>query len=93
MVRCFIHRFEKLLTSWAEAMKLKVYDPDDKVRAAVCKAYGELDFETAAYHVSEETLRQIGSRSLDRKVSGSQAYRLLSDVSCSTLFVLRRSML
>jgi sister-chromatid-cohesion protein PDS5 len=70
MVRGFTHSLENLLISWSEAMKLKVFDPDDKVRAAVCKAYGELDFETAAYHVSEETLRQIGSRCLDRKVSG-----------------------
>lgn len=55
----------------AEAMKAKVLDPDDKVRAAVCKAYGELDFETAAYHASEETLRQIAGRCLDRKVDST----------------------
>lgn len=49
-------------------MRAKAFDPDDKVRAAVCKAYGELDFETVTYHVSEDTLRQIGSRCLDKKV-------------------------
>ena len=52
-------------------MKAKVLDPDDKVRAAVCKAYGELDFETAAYHVSETMLRKIGERLLDKKVHQS----------------------
>ncbi|PVF91902.1 hypothetical protein CPB86DRAFT_777592 [Serendipita vermifera] len=50
-----------------EAMEAKVHDPDDKVRAAVCKMYGELDFETAAYHVSEKMLRTIAGRCLDKK--------------------------
>jgi sister-chromatid-cohesion protein PDS5 len=51
-----------------EAMEAKAHDPDDKVRAAVCKMYGELDFETAAYHVSEKMLRTIAGRCMDKKV-------------------------
>ncbi len=52
-------------------MKVKIFDPDDKIRAAVCKAYGELDFETATYHASEDMLRKVGDRLLDKKVSMS----------------------
>ena len=51
-----------------DAMLAKAMDPDDKVRAAVCKAYGELDFETSAYHASELMLRTIAGRCLDKKV-------------------------
>ncbi|KAG8757054.1 hypothetical protein FRC14_002423 [Serendipita sp. 396] len=50
-----------------EAMKLKAMDPEEKIRAAVCKALGELDYETAAYHVSEELLRVIANRCLDKR--------------------------
>jgi sister chromatid cohesion protein PDS5 len=56
-------------------MKAKVLDPDDKVRAAVCKAYGELDFETAAYHASESMLRKLGERLLDKKVNPGSTYQ------------------
>lgn len=56
-------------------MKAKIFDPDDKVRAAVCKAYGELDFETAAYHASEAMLRKLGERLLDRKVNPVSTYQ------------------
>ena len=65
-----------------EAMKAKICDPDDKVRAAVCKAYGDLDFETAAYHASESMLRLIGDRLLDKKVKVSHSPRL---ARCLTL--------
>ena len=49
-------------------MLAKAMDPDDKVRAAVCKAYGELDFETSTYHASEKMLRTIAGRCMDKKV-------------------------
>jgi hypothetical protein len=49
-------------------MKTKILDPDEKVRQTVCKVYGELDYETAAYHVTEEMLVAIGKRCLDTKV-------------------------
>lgn len=43
-------------------------DGDDKVRAAVCKVYAHLDYETALHHVSVEQLKQLSERMLDRKV-------------------------
>lgn len=49
-------------------MKTKILDPDEKVRQAVCKVYGELDYETAAYHVGEDMLMAVGHRCLDTKV-------------------------
>lgn len=54
-------------------MKTKILDPDEKVRHTVCKIYGELDYETAAYHVNEDMLRAIGYRCLDTKVRGPHA--------------------
>lgn len=42
-------------------------DPDEKVRAAVCKAYGQIGYETALHHVSIEQLRQLAARGADRK--------------------------
>ncbi|KAG6864378.1 hypothetical protein C0991_010047 [Blastosporella zonata] len=52
-----------------EALKAKLLDPDEKVRAAVCRVYGQLDFETALHHVSEEQLRALGERGADKKQS------------------------
>ena len=43
-------------------------DPDDKVRAAVCKLIGLMDYETALHHVSEELLKAVGERTMDKKV-------------------------
>jgi hypothetical protein len=46
---------------------MKILDPDDKVRAAVCKLYGALDYETAAHHVEEEQLKLVADRCKDKK--------------------------
>ncbi|KAG8829342.1 hypothetical protein FRC17_006732 [Serendipita sp. 399] len=54
-------------TDIGEAMKAKTQDPEEKIRAAVCKAFGDLDFETSAYHVSEDMLRAIAGRCLDKR--------------------------
>lgn len=43
-------------------------DPDEKIRAAACKVYSHLDYETALHHVSETQLRTLGERALDKKV-------------------------
>ena len=51
-----------------DALSTKFLDPDDKVRAAVCKVYSQLDYETALHHVSEAQLRVVAERGLDRKV-------------------------
>lgn len=45
-------------------------DPDDKVRAATCKLYAQLDFETALHHVSAVQLKALSERALDKKVTG-----------------------
>ncbi|RXW15368.1 hypothetical protein EST38_g10488 [Candolleomyces aberdarensis] len=45
----------------------KVFDPDEKVRAAVCKVYSQLDYESALHHVSEGQLKAVAGRGLDKK--------------------------
>ncbi|KAI0064905.1 cohesin-associated protein Pds5 [Artomyces pyxidatus] len=52
-----------------EAMQAKLLDPDEKVRAAVCKLYSQLDYEAALHHVSQQQLRNVAGRSLDKKNS------------------------
>ncbi|CCM05112.1 uncharacterized protein FIBRA_07319 [Fibroporia radiculosa] len=49
------------------ALDAKLYDPDEKVRAAVCKLFSQLDYETALHHVSEDQLRSVIGRGLDKK--------------------------
>ena len=46
----------------------KILDPDEKVRAATCKVYSQIDYETALHHVSESQLRAVAGRGLDKKV-------------------------
>ncbi|KZT68344.1 hypothetical protein DAEQUDRAFT_812146 [Daedalea quercina L-15889] len=50
-----------------EVMQQKLFDPDEKVRAAVCKLYSQLDYETALHHVSSGMLRAVAGRGLDKK--------------------------
>ncbi|RPD56961.1 hypothetical protein L226DRAFT_491089 [Lentinus tigrinus ALCF2SS1-7] len=52
-----------------DALRLKLFDPDDRVRAAVCKLYGQLDYETALHHVTVEQLKAVAGRGLDKKQS------------------------
>lgn len=47
----------------------KVLDPDEKVRAAVCKVYSQLDYESALHHVSQTQLQAVAGRGLDKKAS------------------------
>ena len=49
-------------------LKTKILDPDEKVRAATCKVYSQIDYETALHHVSESQLRAVVGRGLDKKV-------------------------
>ncbi|KAJ7637138.1 armadillo-type protein [Roridomyces roridus] len=61
-----------------EAYLGKLLDPDDKVRAALCRVYGSLDYETALRHVSLQQLQALADRGLDRKpVVRSEALRAL----------------
>lgn len=51
-----------------EAFAAKLLDPDDKVRAAVCRVYAQLDYETALHHVKADQLRAVAGRGVDKKV-------------------------
>ncbi|TCD68846.1 hypothetical protein EIP91_009560 [Steccherinum ochraceum] len=51
------------------ALESKVLDPDEKVRAAVCKMFSQLDYETALHHVSLKLLKLLAGRGLDKKRS------------------------
>ena len=48
--------------------RTKILDPDEKVRAAACKVYSQIDYEAALHHVSENQLRGVAGRGLDKKV-------------------------
>ncbi|KAJ7487778.1 armadillo-type protein [Mycena latifolia] len=52
-----------------EALAAKLLDPDDKVRAAVCRVYAQLDYETALHHVKTDQLRAVAGRIVDKKHS------------------------
>ncbi|TFK49359.1 hypothetical protein OE88DRAFT_1646400 [Heliocybe sulcata] len=52
-----------------EVLQSKLLDPDEKVRAAVCKVYSQLDYETVVHHVSEEMLRSLAGRGADKRQS------------------------
>ena len=51
-----------------DALSAKLLDPDEKVRAAVCRLYSQLEYEVALHHVSESQWRAIAERGLDKKV-------------------------
>ncbi|KAL7420002.1 Sister chromatid cohesion protein pds5 [Cryptotrichosporon argae] len=44
-------------------------DSDERVRAAICRTIGQLDYTTALHHVSSNLLRAIGARVSDKKSS------------------------
>ncbi|XAO21334.1 hypothetical protein I312_100083 [Cryptococcus bacillisporus CA1280] len=50
-----------------DAMVGRFEDPDEKVRVAICKVIGSLDYETALHHVQAKTLQVAGGRMLDKK--------------------------
>ncbi|RDB27480.1 Sister chromatid cohesion protein pds5 [Hypsizygus marmoreus] len=52
-----------------ESLHSKLLDPDEKVRAAVCKVYGQLDYETALHHVADTQLRAVAERGADKRQS------------------------
>ncbi|TRM60411.1 armadillo-type protein [Schizophyllum amplum] len=52
-----------------ESLQQKLLDPDEKVRAAVCKVYSHLDYETVLHHVSLDQLKAIAGRGIDKRVS------------------------
>lgn len=62
------HSAHSYLNDISEALEAKMLDGDDKVRAAVCKVYAHLDYETALHYVSTEQLKRLAERMLDTKV-------------------------
>lgn len=69
--RYFFHvfRFSYQAQRRLDAMVGRFEDPDEKVRVAICKVIGSLDYETALHHVRAKTLQVAGGRMLDKKVS------------------------
>ena len=66
-----------MCTEWdepVEFLKTKILDPDEKVRAATCKVYSQIDYETALHHVSESQLRAVAGRGLDKKVRSRPSF-------------------
>jgi hypothetical protein len=49
-------------------------DGDDKVRAAVCKVYAHLDYETALHYVSAEQLKRLADRMLGQDMYSDAAH-------------------
>ncbi|ORY30387.1 armadillo-type protein [Naematelia encephala] len=45
----------------------RIQDSDERIRAAICKIIGSLDYETALHHISSSTLRAVGGRMSDKK--------------------------
>ncbi|KAF8999911.1 ARM repeat-containing protein [Hymenopellis radicata] len=50
-------------------LQMKTLDPDDKVRAAVSKLYGQVDFEIILHHVPRDHLQNLAARASDKKHS------------------------
>ncbi|KAF8582552.1 ARM repeat-containing protein [Ramaria rubella] len=69
-----------------DALFVKLHDPDDKVRAATCKLYSQLDYETALHHVSAKQLQAVAERCLDKKY----AVRIEAMITLGKLFALAR---
>jgi hypothetical protein len=43
-------------------------DPEEKVRAAVCKALRQLELDVVKHHVPKTTLQKVSMRCKDKKV-------------------------
>ncbi|KAJ7201009.1 hypothetical protein GGX14DRAFT_658721 [Mycena pura] len=55
------------------ALRDKLFDPDEKVRAAVCRVYSQLDYETTLHHVGVDQLREVAERGIDKKAWSNTA--------------------
>lgn len=59
----------------------RIQDSDERVRAAICKVLGSVDYDTALHHLSADTMRAVGGRVSDKKVSSSSAEIDQPDIS------------
>lgn len=46
----------------------RIDDSDERVRAAICKAVGTLEYDIVLHHIRQESLKAIGARLIDKKV-------------------------
>nr|XP_019008459.1 uncharacterized protein I206_07018 [Kwoniella pini CBS 10737]OCF47240.1 hypothetical protein I206_07018 [Kwoniella pini CBS 10737] len=51
------------------SLRDRIHDSDERIRAAICKIVGSLDYETALHHISLDTLKEIAGRMSDKKAS------------------------
>jgi hypothetical protein len=60
-------------------------DPEEKVRAAVCKALRQLELDVVKHHVPKTTLQKVSMRCKDKKVKlpakYEKDYRILRSIS------------
>lgn len=49
----------------------RIQDSNEQVRAAICKVFGQLDYETTLHQISIDTLKAVGLRLGDKKVGRS----------------------
>ncbi|KAF8634850.1 hypothetical protein AX17_004098 [Amanita inopinata Kibby_2008] len=67
--RGLITSLPELRDTVEESLRSRLLDPDEKVRAAACRVFSQLDYETALHHVSEGQLRAVADRGADKKHS------------------------
>lgn len=85
---CDLTHYIRIVLLSTDALDTKLLDPDEKVRAAVCKLYSQLDYETALHHVSPDKLKAVAGRGLDKKVLDSISAGMVGIVS---QFLIQRS--
>lgn len=52
-------------------LRIKITDPEEKVRETACRILGQLDYEMTLHHVSRQTLEVLAQRIQDKKVRWS----------------------
>ena len=58
-----------LVPEVAALMEVKLQDPDEKVRAAVARLIGSLDYESALHSTPTSLLKELGGRCRDKRAS------------------------
>lgn len=51
------------------ALRDKLMDPEEKIRAAACSAFQHIDYEAAIHSLGKDLLLQLSGRIRDRKPS------------------------
>lgn len=72
----------QILNTFIEYLKARLLDPEEKVRAVVCRVIGEMNLDHVIDHVDIKLLQEIAERCKDKKVGcwlGSYLY-ILNDI-------------